>query len=81
MLYAPGDAKPMTGHLPGLIIKLQEVIQNTTWLHCFLHRNALVSKSLPSEMDCVMKIVIKGVNSLKGIALQTHIFRKKTWEF
>ncbi|CAG9828795.1 unnamed protein product [Diabrotica balteata] len=49
-------AKAMTGHKSGLVVKLQEIMPNTKWRHCFLHREALASKALPPEMDCVMKI-------------------------
>lgn len=42
----------------------------------FLHRKALASKSLPSEMDCGMESVIKVLNSIEGKALWTRIFRK-----
>lgn len=44
---------------------------NARWVHCFLHEEALARKSLP----CVTKNVIEIVNSIKGKALQTCIFR------
>lgn len=69
-------AKAMTGHQSGLVVRLQEIMPNATWRHCFLHREALASKALPPEMDCVMKTIIKVVNSIKGKALQTRLFRK-----
>ncbi|CAH1101867.1 unnamed protein product [Psylliodes chrysocephalus] len=51
---------------------LQKIMPNATWSHCFLDREALESKDLPP----VIKTSIKVVNSIKGRALQTRIFRK-----
>ncbi|CAG9830805.1 unnamed protein product [Diabrotica balteata] len=69
-------AKAMTGRKSGLVVKLQEIMPNAKSRHCFLHREALASKALPPEMDCVMKTITKVVNSIKEKALQTRIFRK-----
>lgn len=48
---------------------------NVSWTHCFLHRQALAAKLLPSDLNDVLKEVIKIVNSIKGKALQTRLFR------
>lgn len=48
---------------------------NVSWTHCFLHRQALAAKVLPSDLNDVLKEVIKVVNSIKGKALQTRLFR------
>lgn len=68
-------AKAMTGNKSGLVAKLKSVMPNVTWIHCFLHRQALASKVLPSDLNDVLKEVIKVVNSIKGKALQTRLFR------
>lgn len=39
-----------TGHQSGCIICLQDVMRNVTCLHCFLHQEALTSKSSPSKI-------------------------------
>lgn len=49
---------------------------NATWMHCFLHRQALASKSLPDAFNDVLNNVVRVVNSIKGEALQTRLFRK-----
>lgn len=68
-------AKAMTGNKSGLVAKLKSVMPNVTWIHCFLHRQALASKVLPPDLNDVFKEVIKVVNSIKGNALQTRLFR------
>ncbi|XP_023210685.1 zinc finger BED domain-containing protein 5-like [Centruroides sculpturatus] len=68
-------AKAMTGQKSGLVAKLKSIMPNVSWTHCFLHRHALVAKVLPSDLNEVLKEVIKIVNSIKGKALQTRLFR------
>lgn len=48
---------------------------NACWVHCFLHRQALAAKACPQEYSQVLNIAIKIVNSIKGKALQTLLFR------
>lgn len=68
-------AKAMTGNQSGLVAKLKSIMPNVSWTHCFLHRQALAAKVLPSDLNDVLKEVIKVVNSIKGKALQTRLFR------
>ncbi|XP_050523088.1 protein FAM200A-like [Daktulosphaira vitifoliae] len=68
-------AKAMTGKNSGLIAKLKSIMPNVSWTHCFLHRQALASKVVHSDLNDVLKEVIKIVNSIKGKALQTRLFR------
>lgn len=49
-----------------IMARLQEVMPNATWLYSLLHREALTTKSLPSEIDRVMKYVIRIVKSTKS---------------
>ncbi|XP_039967980.1 protein FAM200A-like isoform X1 [Bactrocera tryoni] len=65
----------MTGKNSGLIAKLKSIIPNISWTHCSLHRQALAAKVVPSALNDVLKEVIKTVNSIKGKALQTRLFR------
>ncbi|CAH0563098.1 unnamed protein product [Brassicogethes aeneus] len=58
----------------GFIIRLKQVMPNACWMHCFLHRQALASKTLPQEYNEVLNINIKIVNCIKGKALQTRLF-------
>lgn len=68
-------AKAMTGAKSGFIARLKEQMPNACWMHCFLHRQALAAKSLPQEYSQVLNIIINIVNSIKGKALQTRLFR------
>lgn len=68
-------AKAMTGSKSGFITRLKKLMPNACWMHCFLHRQALAAKTLPQEYNEVLNIIIKIVNSIKGKALQTRIFR------
>lgn len=63
----------MTGKNSGLIAKLKSILPNISWTHCFLHRQALAAKV--SDLNSVLKEVIKIVNSIRGKALQTRLFR------
>ncbi|KAG5860802.1 hypothetical protein JTB14_019157 [Gonioctena quinquepunctata] len=68
-------AKAMTGAESGFIARLKEQMPNACWVHCFLHRRTLAAKTLPQEYSQVLNIIIKIVNSIKGKALQTRLFR------
>lgn len=68
-------AKSMTGNKSGLVAKLKSIMPNVSWTHCFLHRQALAATVLPSDLYDVLQEVIKVVNSIKGKALQTRLFR------
>ena len=68
-------AKAMTGAKSGFIARLKEQMPNACWVHCFLHRQALAAKACPQEYSQVLNIAIKIVNSIKGKALQTRLFR------
>lgn len=63
------NAKAMTEYRFG-------ITPNTAWLHSFLHQEALSSKCLPLELDCVMRLVIKILNTIREKALQSHIKTK-----
>ena len=43
---------------------------------CFIHREALASKTLPCGLQDVLKVTIKIVNFVRSSALHTRLFRK-----
>ena len=45
-------------------------------VHCFIHREALASKTLPDQINTVFKVLVKIVNYVKSSALNTRLFRK-----
>ncbi|XP_055266227.1 protein FAM200A [Moschus berezovskii] len=67
-------AANMTGRHSRLLEKLLEATHNNAvWNHCFIHREALVSKEiLPSLMD-VLKNAVKIVNFSKGSSLNSRL--------
>ena len=45
-------------------------------IHCFIHRQALASRTLPAPLQRVLEIVIKIVNYVKNGALNFRIFKQ-----
>ena len=50
-------------------------VPNLVTIHCFIHRKALASKTLPNGLKCVFDVVVKSVNCIKSTALITRLFR------
>ena len=55
---------------------VQKKTPNVLFTHCFIHREALASKTLPCGLQDVLKVTIKIVNFVKSSALHTRLFRK-----
>ncbi|XP_026371976.1 protein FAM200A [Ursus arctos] len=67
-------AANMTGKHSRVIEKLLEVTHNSAlWNHCFIHREALVSKEIPPSLMDVLKNVVKIVNFIKGSSLNGRL--------
>ena len=49
---------------------------NVIRTHCFLHREVLVLKTLPSELKDVLDQVVEMVNYLKSRPLKTRFFEQ-----
>ena len=49
---------------------------NLVTTHCFIHREALASKTLRDNLKCAFDEVVKSVNYIKNSALNTRLFRK-----
>ena len=45
-------------------------------VHCFIHREALASKTLPDQLNTVFKVLVKIVNYVKSSALNARLFWK-----
>jgi len=67
-------AKAITGEKSGFTARLKEKMPNSSWMHCFLHHQALAAKTLPQEYSQVLTIIINNINYIKGKALQTRLF-------
>ena len=65
----------MTGKHSSVIKRfLDAADNNVTWNHCFIHRQALLSKGLSENLKEVLKSVVTIVNFIKGSSLSSRIF-------
>ncbi|GFX39163.1 SCAN domain-containing protein 3 [Trichonephila clavipes] len=58
-------APAMTGHLKGFVAHVKELNEDILFTHCFLHREALVTKFLPSDLKIVLEQCVKMFNYIK----------------
>ena len=54
---------------------VQQKIPNVLFTHCFIHWEALASKTLPCGLQDVLKVTIKIVNFVKSCALHALLIR------
>ncbi|GFS97486.1 SCAN domain-containing protein 3 [Trichonephila clavipes] len=69
-------APAMTGHLKGFVAHVKELNKDILVTHCFLHREALVTKFLPSDLKIVLEQCVKMVNYIKSRPLKSRLFSK-----
>ena len=67
-------APAMIGYKSGLRGLIKSVAPHIGFIHCMLHKHALVSKMLSSSRVDVLKIGVDTVNFVKGRALNHCIF-------
>ena len=67
-------AHAMMGCNSGLRGLIKGDAPHITITHCMLHRHALMSKTLPSSLADVLKILVETVNYVKGRPLNHRIF-------
>ena len=75
-------APAMLGSKSGFRAFVQKKTPNVLFTHCFIHREALASKTLPCGLQDVLKVTIKIVNFVKR-ALYTHVYSEnfaKIWD-
>lgn len=71
----------MIGKYGGVATKIKQVTENCTFIHCSIHREALVVKRMPEHFKLVLKEAVKVVNFIKSCALQSRLFSKLCSEF
>lgn len=64
----------MVRHLKGFLALVKKANPDTIFTHCFLHREALVAKSLVPELNDVLQTVVKMVNFIKSRPLKSRLF-------
>lgn len=67
-------AAAMTGNVKGFISRVREQNRNVRTTHCFLHREALVAKTLPKELSDVLDGAVGIVNFIKARPLNSRLF-------
>ena len=73
---ATDGAPAMVGRYRGLIANLKEEVPHILAVHCVIHRQHLVAKSLSDRLHTSLHLVIKAVNRIKAHALNERLFRE-----
>ena len=55
---------------------VKQRVPSAIGVHCFIHREALASKTLPNQLNTVFKVLVKIINYVKSSALNTRLFWK-----
>ena len=69
-------APAMLGSKNGFRALVQSKATGVIFTHCFIHREALASKTLPRGLQDVLSVTIKIVNFVKSSSLHTRLFGK-----
>ena len=67
-------AAAMVGRNKGFVSRVKERNQNVIFIHCFLHREALVFKTLPADLVLVLNDVVSMVNFVKMRPVKSCLF-------
>ncbi|KAL4130632.1 hypothetical protein QTP88_008053 [Uroleucon formosanum] len=74
--FCSDGARAMTGKHGGVATKIKLVTENCTFIHCSIHREALIVKRMPEQFKLILQEAIKVVNFIKSRALQSRLFTK-----
>ena len=69
-------APSMTGSVKGFVTLVQERNPNIVLTQCFIHREALVSKTLPNDFKTVLEDVVRVINFIKSRPLKSRLFKQ-----
>ena len=67
-------AKAMTARHSGVVMCMQAVAPDATWVHCSIHREALAAKGMPDSLKDVLDTTVKMVDLVKARPLNPHVF-------
>lgn len=71
------DGTPaMTGRNKGFLIKIKKYFPNVSSTHCFIHREVLMVKTIPTELKIVLDIVVNVVNVVKAKAFKITLLKQ-----
>jgi hypothetical protein len=68
------EARALTGRHSGVVAKVKDVAPDVTWNYCFIHREALAGKGLPSKFKTVLEDSVKIINFIKTRPLNSRLF-------
>ena len=68
--------KAMSGSHSGLRSLIQEHAPMAKWMHCMIHREALVARELSPELGAKVEIVTKVINFIKTRPSKSRVFEK-----
>ena len=69
-------AKAMSGSRSGLRSLIQEHAPMAKWMHCMIHREALVAREQSPELGATVEIVTKVINFIKTRPSKSRVFEK-----
>ncbi|XP_043925878.1 zinc finger BED domain-containing protein 5-like [Protopterus annectens] len=67
-------APAMTGCVHGFLSLAKATNPNITTTHCFIHREALVRKTLPSDLYTILREVVQIFNYIKSHTAKSQLF-------
>jgi hypothetical protein len=67
-------ARSMAGSRTGLFARVRAVAPDCVWVHCSIHREAIVVKNMPSLLSSNLQDCVKFINYIKSRALNSRIF-------
>lgn len=67
-------ARAMVGRLTGVVKQVKDVAPLLIAFHCSIHREALATKTMPTNLKTVLDEAVKTVNFIKSRPLQSHLF-------
>ena len=68
-------ARAMSGCFSGLRALVQGVEPSIKWAHCLIHREALASQQLSSDLNKALERVVEIVNFIKTRPLKARLFQ------
>ena len=69
-------AKAISGSRSGLRSLIREHAPMAKWMHCMIHREALVAHKLSPELGATVEIVTKVINFIKTLPSKSRVFEK-----
>ncbi|CAI6372393.1 unnamed protein product [Macrosiphum euphorbiae] len=66
----------MFGKIKSVITRIKEVAPKISNSHCVLHRHALATKKLSTDLKSALDVAVQCVNFIKSRSLKTRLFKK-----